>query len=300
VDAGAGIHVARQLDAVSDGWAEVDPLIQQLSAGAGVFSANEPVIVWSRDTNGVVGVKHGLTSNESGHLVANLLPAWRYAPGMVEVTMIGVHSLAAARATIEIQAVPLHPAFQPIAPFADSSVRRYFASTGHSLSFGFKHYWESNGGLTRFGYPISEEFSELNPDSGRIHMVQYFERARFEYHPEFAGTRFEVSLGRLGDQMGDGPYPRTNPESLDAATVTLFPQTGHTLSGEFLEYWASSGGQFSFGYPISEPFAHQGLVAQVFERVRFEYHPDNPPEHRVLLGRLGFDLARQNGYLGHR
>jgi subtilisin family serine protease len=299
VNAGAAVHVARELDAVSDGWAEVDPLIQQLSAGAGVFSANEPVIVWSRDASGVVVVKHGLMSTEDGHLVANLLPAWRYAPGTVEVTMVGVHSLAAARATLEIRAIPLHPAFQPIDPFPSSDVSRYFAATGHSVSFGFKHYWESHGGLARFGYPISEEFFELNPDTGKAHTVQYFERARFEYHPEFAGTRFEVSLGRLGDQMGDGPYPQPNPESLDGATVTLFAQAGHTLSGEFLEYWTANGGLFSFGYPLSEPFTHQGLVVQVFERVRFEYHPDNPPEHRVLLVRLGLDLARQNGYLGH-
>jgi hypothetical protein len=28
--------------------------------------------------------------------------------------------------------------------------------------------------------------------------VQYFERARFEYHPEFKGTPHEVLLGHLG------------------------------------------------------------------------------------------------------
>jgi hypothetical protein len=29
-------------------------------------------------------------------------------------------------------------------------------------------------------------------------MVQYFERARFELHPENAGTQYEVLLGQLG------------------------------------------------------------------------------------------------------
>jgi len=31
--------------------------------------------------------------------------------------------------------------------------------------------------------------------------VQYFERERFEYHPESAGTPYEVELGRLGAQV---------------------------------------------------------------------------------------------------
>jgi hypothetical protein len=31
--------------------------------------------------------------------------------------------------------------------------------------------------------------------------VQYFERARFEYHPEYAGTDHEVLLGLLGSQL---------------------------------------------------------------------------------------------------
>jgi hypothetical protein len=41
--------------------------------------------------------------------------------------------------------------------------------------------------------------------------IQYFQRARFEYHPEFAGTRYEVELGLLGDvalsQAGWLPLP---------------------------------------------------------------------------------------------
>ena len=31
--------------------------------------------------------------------------------------------------------------------------------------------------------------------------MQYFERARFEHHPEHAGTPYEVLLGHLGRQV---------------------------------------------------------------------------------------------------
>ena len=48
------------------------------------------------------------------------------------------------------------------------------------------------------GRPLSEEFPEVNPTDGKIYTVQYFERNRFEYHPEFAGTPNEVLLGLLG------------------------------------------------------------------------------------------------------
>jgi len=34
--------------------------------------------------------------------------------------------------------------------------------------------------------------------------VQYFERQRFEYHPEYGGTRYEVLLGRLGAEQLKG------------------------------------------------------------------------------------------------
>ena len=46
-----------------------------------------------------------------------------------------------------------------------------------------------------FGYPISGEITE----NGRT--VQYFERARFEWHPENKGTPYEVLLGHLGNQV---------------------------------------------------------------------------------------------------
>jgi CBS domain-containing protein len=75
---------------------------------------------------------------------------------------------------------------------------RYFAATGHNLSGAFQHYWETRGGLAIFGYPISEAGQE--DVDGTPRTVQYFERARFELHPENAGTPWEVTLSPLGAQ----------------------------------------------------------------------------------------------------
>src|SRR5206468_705656 len=93
------------------------------------------------------------------------------------------------------------PPFQPIAPFNSSAGELYFRETGHSLRGGFKTFWESNGGLAQDGYPITEEFQEVTPAAGKTYTVQYFERNRFEWHPEFAGTPHEFELGLLGQQV---------------------------------------------------------------------------------------------------
>jgi hypothetical protein len=85
----------------------------------------------------------------------------------------------------------------------------YFPETGHNLSditpdrrtvVNFGRFWDNNGGLRQFGYPITEIISEQLED-GKTYLVQYFERARFEYHPEHAGTSYEVLLGQFGRQI---------------------------------------------------------------------------------------------------
>ena len=97
-------------------------------------------------------------------------------------------------------------AFQPTANDPADTGCTYFAETGQKLCLGFRAYWEQNGGLWMFGYPISTEFQERNPDTGQTYTVQYFERARFEWHPENAGTPYTVLLGRLGAQVYSQRY----------------------------------------------------------------------------------------------
>jgi hypothetical protein len=46
------------------------------------------------------------------------------------------------------------------------------------------------------GYPISDELQERAED-GKTYWVQYFERARFEFHPENPAP-FNVLLSLLG------------------------------------------------------------------------------------------------------
>ena len=73
-----------------------------------------------------------------------------------------------------------------------------FPQTGKRLGGVFLEYWRTHGGLMQQGYPISDEFVERSDLNGKPYRVQYFERAVFEYHPENAGTSYEVLLSQLG------------------------------------------------------------------------------------------------------
>jgi hypothetical protein len=75
----------------------------------------------------------------------------------------------------------------------------YFPETGHNLGDRFLEYWRQEGGLAQFGYPLTEVF-EQNLEDGRRYRVQYFERARFEAHPENARP-YDVLLGQFGRQI---------------------------------------------------------------------------------------------------
>jgi hypothetical protein len=76
---------------------------------------------------------------------------------------------------------------------------RYFPETRHSLCPPFRAFWEQNGGLAIFGYPISEPQPE-QVEGGRTLTVQWFERNRFEEHPNLPPA-FRVQLGRLGAEL---------------------------------------------------------------------------------------------------
>jgi YVTN family beta-propeller protein len=55
--------------------------------------------------------------------------------------------------------------------------------------------------------------------------VQYFERARFEYHPEHAGTPSEVLLGRLGVQQFAARYPNGQPTAQTSPAINVWAAT---------------------------------------------------------------------------
>ena len=180
----------------------------------------------------------------------------------------------------------------------------YYPQTGHTLRGRFQVYWTGHGGLPQFGYPLTEEFAEVSPTDGRTYTVEYFERARFEYHPEY-GPGADVLLGLLGQTITAGRQdePAFRPQPGPAPAGRWFPETAHTLAPEFLGYWTGHGGLPVYGYPISEamletsPTDGKAYQVQYFERNRLEYHPELPEPYRVSLGLLGVQVLQMRGWL---
>ena len=177
-----------------------------------------------------------------------------------------------------------------------------FPQTGMTLSdgHGFLSYWQTHGGLAQFGYPLSPEVAEVSPTDGNVYVTQWFERNRFEWHPENQPP-YNVLLGLLGRDLTTGreqeaPFKRVSaPRSSECS---YFAQTGHTLCHSFKEYWEGHGGLALYGYPLSEEFAEKSptdgktYTVQYFERNRFEWHPENRgTPYAVLLGLLGTQIG---------
>ena len=205
------------------------------------------------------------------------------------------------------------PAIPP-ATYATSSIPKLcFAQTGQCIDEPFQSYWQQNGGLPVFGYPITAPREELNRDTGQRYLTQWFERARFEYHPKNRAP-YHVLLGRLGDDqlVKQGINASSAPREAGPKPGCLwFAVTGYNVCDQaagigFKRYWLSQGlldpqldayqrSLALFGYPLTEPrvvtnASGDRVLTQWFERARFEYHPNKPPQFKVLLGLMGTEL----------
>ena len=165
---------------------------------------------------------------------------------------------------------------------------RCFVETNQCIAGPIRAYWERNGGLSIFGYPISPQ--RVETIDGQLFPVQWFERDRLEDH-----GREGVLAGRLGArqlELTSRPWEYFDKVASSdvAAGCQFFPQTGHSLCQPYLGYWRAHGGLERFGYPITQPF-YESIEAdryniQYFERRRMELHPELPGSP-ILLGLLG-------------
>jgi hypothetical protein len=78
-------------------------------------------------------------------------------------------------------------------------------------------------------------------------------------------------------------------EAQGSDTVQHFPETGHTVRGEFLSFYrTASNPGLVFGYPITEQITSKdGTVVQYFQRARLELRTEMPQGQRVQLTALG-------------
>ena len=159
------------------------------------------------------------------------------------------------------------------------------------------------------GLPITARRPEISTEDGKTYDTQWFERAKYEAHPENKAP-YDVLLGRLGANFVEGrgsidPATKQVRNKADAAFVGIdkpadangttkawFQETRHSISGKIKEYWDRYGGLQQFGFPLSEAFNEvstdgKTYQTQYFERAKFEVHPEKAAPYEVEIGLLG-------------
>lgn len=178
----------------------------------------------------------------------------------------------------------------------------------------FLSYWERQGGLPVLGYPITGAQTEHNLDLQIDLTTQWTERNRLEIHPENLPP-YDILLGRMGAerlaQLGRDPLAEQR-ESGPQPGCLWFEETGRNVCDQaqgqgFKTYWQSHGLELGdpgisfreslalFGLPLTTPQMETNssghtVLTQWFERARFEWHPHNPDQYKVLLGLLGNEV----------
>jgi hypothetical protein len=175
---------------------------------------------------------------------------------------------------------------------APGSSCRYFYETGHYVCDEFLSFFDTRGEVEIFGQPLTEAF--IDDRAGRL--VQYFQRARMEYHPDEVEPR-KVQLGLLADELGYqfAPIGTARMPRFKTAVQRYFPQTGHTVSYAFLEFFLEHGGADIFGFPCSEYRYERGYIVQFFQRARMEWHPEVVSGPMVRLTNLGESYVERFG-----
>jgi 5'-nucleotidase len=171
----------------------------------------------------------------------------------------------------------------------------------------FRAYWERNGGLSVFGYPLEASKQEQTPEG--TFTVQYFERQRLELHPQNPDP-YKILIGRANDEVlsREGRNWREFPTGdVSGGDGVRFAETGHRVDGAFLRQWRSQGLDLGdrgvsyreslalWGLPLSPVREEQNIdgdtvLTQHFERARMELHTING-RSQILLTRLGASLV---------
>ena len=157
-------------------------------------------------------------------------------------------------------------------------------------TYGFLTFWNTHDGEQLFGRPLTEPFLEDN------RVVQYFEHARFEYHPQLESP---VMLGLVGRERSQ--WRTFPPQSATVANAFRPVGADYDVMPAFRSLWEAHGVEI-FGLPTSaaqwENTASGRFQVQYFERALLIYHPLYSGEAKEIeIAPLGREVAAARGYI---
>ncbi|MCY3912682.1 MAG: hypothetical protein OXG43_05480 [Chloroflexi bacterium] len=181
---------------------------------------------------------------------------------------------------------------------------------GQTLTADFAAFYDSSGGLTRWGLPTSEVFQE---ETGAL--TQYYQRGVVDFHPRADLGGIYVMERRLAwDYFGGGIAGSVDmgvePGTINHNSGEEHGPWGHKVSNfsvggvwtGFLNFFRTYGGVDAFGFPKTEaridtnrpgtlhiPAATTGFIRQYFQAAVLEHHPGAG----VRLRLLGDDLRNR-------
>ncbi len=163
----------------------------------------------------------------------------------------------------------------------------FMPETGHNVHGVFLVFYRARNGAENFGAPLTEAFWEKD------RIVQYFERARLEFHPENPEP-YRVQLGLLGEQYNitDLPMKSQAIPPANNPNFRYFPDSGQMISFAIKEYFDKSGGIDILGYPVSGLRFESGSFVQYFQRQRVIWNPAEAGANKVRpspVGRVALD-----------
>ena len=167
--------------------------------------------------------------------------------------------------------------------FAQSDSTEFFPEIGHYVVGDFHDFYFSNPDARLvYGLPITDEY--IDPQSGLL--IQYFEKVRFEYHPESPpGERIKLTpLGVKTLEHGD------TIQGLTASTPNCHQQNGweYPVCFSFFNFYQRYGGERQFGKPIAGLEYLDGHLVQFFEYAQLIWMPENPDQARITIAALGY------------
>jgi len=173
--------------------------------------------------------------------------------------------------------------------FAQQRGSEYFPETGHNLTGDFYAFYTANPNARLvYGLPVTEAF--IDPNTGRL--IQYFEKARFEYFAENM-TGDKVRLTPVGKSLYEhGTYVT----GLTESTPNCYQQDNwdYPVCFSFHTFYERYGGESQFGRPVSGMEYLRGRLVQFFEYAQLQWWPENQPDSQIIVANTGLKYFYAN------
>ncbi len=170
----------------------------------------------------------------------------------------------------------------------------YYASTGGELTWG--------PCLTHgFFAEVGSAGTIVEAPTGSGVYIQVCANGVLGYHPELAGTGFEIQpvLATHWVRGENGRFVGPDPPVANSGEGRYFAQTGHNLSGAFLTKFVALGGVDVLGFPITETLAAApGFTDQYFQHLKLRMNDATGEVSIRPIGREFMAMLAANGEAG--